>query len=70
MALQPSIDSSEDNRRLHANIEAAKSALHYILDQGFNHWIATFSGGKDSTTSAIMTLEAALERGDEVKRID
>ncbi len=70
MALQPQVEGSEDGQRLIANIQAAKSALHHVLDQGFDHWISTFSGGKDSTTSVIMTLEAALERPDKVRRID
>jgi DNA sulfur modification protein DndC len=48
----------------------SKMALNKVLDDGFNHWILTFSGGKDSTSTAIITLEAALEMKKKVKRID
>jgi DNA sulfur modification protein DndC len=47
----------------------AKEALKGKLQEGYTHWIVTFSGGKDSTASLIIALEAALE-GNGPERID
>lgn len=48
----------------------SKMALEKVLEDGYDHWILTFSGGKDSTSTAIIALEMALELGKKVKRID
>jgi len=47
----------------------SKTALKRIA-KAYNHWIITFSGGKDSTTTLITALETALELGDEIERLD
>jgi DNA sulfur modification protein DndC len=56
--------------RLLQRIEQAKRALCEILQRGYTHWIITFSGGKDSSTTAIIALEAALKLSKRVQRID
>lgn len=56
--------------RLFNRIEQAKGSLNHVLEKGYDHWIITFSGGKDSTSSIVVSLETALERAGKVKRID
>jgi DNA sulfur modification protein DndC len=48
----------------------SKEALIKVVEDGYDHWILTFSGGKDSTSTAIIALEAALEFNNSVRRID
>jgi len=38
--------------------------------RGLDHWILTFSGGKDSTTTVVLALETALREELPVDRID
>ena len=56
--------------RLEFNIEKSIMALGNILRRGFNHWVVMFSGGKDSTATVIIALEAALRMMSLVDRID
>jgi len=51
-------------------VKEAKAALLHVLEAGFNHWIVTFSGGKDSTTTVVLSLETALEYRGRIQRID
>lgn len=46
------------------------SALVSMARRGHDHWIVTFSGGKDSTTTLVVALEAALILSGQVQRID
>jgi DNA sulfur modification protein DndC len=63
-------DNDQRDARLLGRIEATERALLLALDRGLDHWILTFSGGKDSTTMAILALEVALAAGERVGRID
>jgi len=56
--------------RLALRIKECTSALKSTLKRGFDHWILTFSGGKDSTTTLIVSLEAVLHGSLPVRRID
>jgi DNA sulfur modification protein DndC len=56
--------------RVLAKINQTKVALDYVLKRGYNHWIITFSGGKDSTATVVASLETALEYHRLLKRID
>jgi len=60
----------EAGLRVLARVNEAKAALTHVLENGYDHWIVTFSGGKDSTSSVVIALETALEHPGEVKRID
>lgn len=57
-------------KRLLQRIRQAEKALREILKRGYTRWIVTFSGGKDSTTVAVLALETALEFPEHVERID
>ncbi|WP_082077960.1 phosphoadenosine phosphosulfate reductase domain-containing protein [Thermus filiformis] len=41
----------------------AERILEAVLSQGVDHWILTYSGGKDSTTTTILFLEWWEKRG-------
>lgn len=56
--------------RLLARIDEARAAIAHILEEGYDHWIINFSGGKDSTATVVVTLEMALECIGEIRRID
>ena len=56
--------------RVLAKINQTKIALNYVLEKGYNHWIITFSGGKDSTAAVVTSLETALEHHRSLRRID
>lgn len=59
-----------DGLRVLTRMNEAKAALSHVLENGYDHWIVTFSGGKDSTTAVVIALETAIEYLTEVKRID
>jgi len=40
--------------------EESQTTLLNMLKRGYSHWIITFSGGKDSTTTTIIAIETAL----------
>lgn len=42
---------------------SAERVLENVLAQGVDHWILTYSGGKDSTTTTILFLEWWKKRG-------
>lgn len=56
--------------RVLTRVNETKAALTHVLENGYDHWIVTFSGGKDSTSTVVIALETALEHCREVKRID
>ena len=60
---QEGIGSRNDNKRLLEHIEETKQVIMNFLYRGYDHWIITFSGGKDSTTVVILALETALQKG-------
>jgi len=51
-------------------IQESYKSFDHVLSQGFDNWLITFSGGKDSTLTLILALEYALENPDSVERID
>jgi len=59
-----------DGLRVLTRVNEAKAALGRVLENGYHHWIVTFSGGKDSTTAVVIALETALEHLTKVNRID
>jgi len=63
-------DEYSHGLRVLTRFNEAKAALQHVLGKGYDHWIVTFSGGKDSTATVIVSLEAALEFSDPPKRID
>jgi len=52
------------------HLQEAHNAIRMALQQGFDHWLLTFSGGKDSTTTLVLALELALRERLPVQRID
>jgi DNA sulfur modification protein DndC len=50
-------------------MEETRSALTKATKRGLDHWIITFSGGKDSTATTVLSLEAALALNN-LRRID
>jgi DNA sulfur modification protein DndC len=67
---QESISSKNDNKRLLENIEETKQIITKFFYHGYNHWIITFSGGKDSTTTVILALETILQENLPIQRVD
>lgn len=59
-----------DGPRLIMRLRESLSALQLVIDKGYKHWIVTFSGGKDSTTTLIVALEAALSFPGWIERLD
>jgi DNA sulfur modification protein DndC len=68
------VNSFENNKsrlRFMDRFHESMSVLHHFANgRGYKHWIVTFSGGKDSTTTLVIALEAALNHSDLVERID
>ena len=63
--------NGESGPRFMARLCGSMSILHhYATDKGYRHWVITFSGGKDSTTTLVIALETALNHLDLVERID
>jgi DNA sulfur modification protein DndC len=52
--------------RFHESVEVVKK----FVEKGYSHLAISFSGGKDSTTTLIVVLEAALLLPDKIERID
>jgi DNA sulfur modification protein DndC len=62
--------NSQEGPRFMHRLKDSISALRAMVEKGYTHWIVTFSGGKDSTTTLIVSLEAALVHPEQVERID
>lgn len=56
--------------RFLSRLDESEVALQTVINKGYNHWIITFSGGKDSTTTLVIALETALSLSRQVERID
>jgi DNA sulfur modification protein DndC len=67
---QKGISSKNDNRRLLEHIKETKRIMVKFFYRGYDHWIITFSGGKDSTTVVILALETILQKNLSIQRID
>jgi DNA sulfur modification protein DndC len=62
--------SGDNGNRLESLMKESAHALATVVERGFDHWVLTFSGGKDSTATVVLALETALWEGLSVKRID
>lgn len=62
--------ANDNGARFLLRLRESESALHSIIERGYDHWIITFSGGKDSTTTLVIALETALSLSPQVERID
>lgn len=58
------------NPQLLSCLAQSQDTLQAITNIGYNHWIITFSGGKDSTATLIVALETALILSQQIQRID
>jgi DNA sulfur modification protein DndC len=56
------IDDSHDGRRLDALIDGAQRACREMTQRGYRRWYVMYSGGKDSTTALVLTLEALKDK--------
>jgi len=56
--------------RLESCLRESGLAIGELVRRGLDHWLLTFSGGKDSTTTVILALETALRAELPVDRID
>ena len=64
------LSNDEERLRLMERLQESTEVLKSILTRGYNHWVITFSGGKDSTATLIIVLETALIYNKQVERID
>lgn len=46
------------------------ASFDFLIDRGYDNWLVTFSGGKDSTTVLILALEYIKKNPGKVKRVD
>jgi DNA sulfur modification protein DndC len=60
----------DENIRFMIRYRESIEGLRYIIGKGYNHWVITFSGGKDSTTTLIVALETARLYSKELDFID
>src|ERR1041385_4964298 len=51
-------------------IDESNKAFDYLIEKGYNNWILTFSGGKDSTTILVLALEYIIDNPGRVDRVD
>lgn len=56
--------------RFFLRLEESISSLKSMLERDYQHWIITFSGGKDSSTCVVVALEVAQLNKEKIKRID
>jgi len=59
----PTETSAETSQRLEMRIWEAEEALKRIFTKGFQRWIITYSGGKDSTAAVCLAFQLA-KRGE------
>lgn len=58
------------NASLFEKIQESFHSFEYLINKGYDNWIITFSGGKDSSTTLVLALEYIIQNPDKVKRID
>lgn len=51
-------------------MKETSEALDYLVNNGYENWVVTFSGGKDSTATLVMVLEYIKANPKKVVRID
>ena len=59
-----------NNTSLFDRFKESFEAFDYLIDKGYDNWLITFSGGKDSTTVLILAIEYAKKFPNKVKRLD
>jgi len=52
--------NQKDRLRFLQCFKDSQAILSDMLKRGYSHWIITFSGGKDSTATAVVAIETAL----------
>ena len=62
--------NAKDSPSVFGRIEESFKAFDYVLNQGYDNWLITFSGGKDSTLTLVLALEYVLKNTGKVERID
>lgn len=50
--------------------QGSNRSFDRVLDLGYDHWILTFSGGKDSTLTTVLALEYIKAHPNRVERVD
>ena len=70
VTLRTEFKSKQAETRFISRLQESQIALLGQLARGYDHWIITFSGGKDSTTSLVVVLETALTIWKKIRRID
>ena len=60
----------EIDASLFDRVQETYKSFDYVIDKGYDKWLITFSGGKDSTLTLILAIEYALMNRDRVKTID
>lgn len=58
------------NSSLFDRFNETNEAFDFLIDRGYENWLVTFSGGKDSTTVLLLALEYIKKNPHKVKRID
>lgn len=58
------------DRELHALFEKSQRAFDEIASRHLPRWVVTFSGGKDSTLTALLAADYVAQMGDERPRLD
>lgn len=55
-------DVQEPGKSLEESLERSISKLRCSVEQGKDHWVVTYSGGKDSTLLTVLTCEIAKRK--------
>jgi DNA sulfur modification protein DndC len=53
---------NEPEQRLDLRITESENAFRHVLELGFDHWVITYSGGKDSTAVVCLAFELLKNR--------
>ncbi len=64
------VEELKYNQSLIDRIDESFRAFDYVLEKGYDKWMITFSGGKDSSLTLILALEYLIKFPDRVKKID
>lgn len=63
MPVQVSLFRDLEVQDLKARVERAREEVLALLEEGYDRWLIMYSGGKDSTASAVLVLEALRGTG-------